>query len=158
MAYRTQKFLLLAAFTAYFFIGMFSQTIPGGEVYPFFSWSLFSTIPNERAVYTMEINRIGDIVYNPPLPFSETKFLFDTIHQAPTEYTTFISKLGLALDKDDEQNIDLYRAKLERIFPETAYSYTVFRVEYNPVEHWKSGTYTLQRALGTFDQRDRLAL
>lgn len=140
LTYRDKKRAVLSFLILYACAGFLANLAPRGEVYPFFSWSLFSAIPNQIKMYTIEISRIGNTYYDPPLLFSETKFLFDRIGQSPTQYLGPIQGLGYAID--ERGDIEAKQNVVAKMFSSDTYTYTVYYVVYDPLELYTTGDYT----------------
>ncbi|MEK7627917.1 MAG: hypothetical protein AAB421_00655 [Patescibacteria group bacterium] len=150
MPYSIAKGVIFSFLAMYFVLGFMTSFAQKGEVYPFFSWSLFSYTPNKGEAFTMEITAVGGKVQNPPIAFNETRPLFEKISQSPTQYTPIIRDLGIALAHNKTSAIDLLSKKLSLLFPSGRFSYDILRIEYDPVEYWRSKTYTTHEVLGTF--------
>lgn len=146
MSYAVEKKLVLGFLAFYFVAGVYAV-----DQYPFFNWALFTKIPNEQTDFTIEVRSFDGTKYDPPLAFSETRFIFDAIGQSPTQYTQPISELGQALDRDDGTRIAERRAYIERVFDGKEFSYDVLKITYDPVELWRTGAYRSREVIASYD-------
>lgn len=126
------------------------------ESYPLFAWQLFSYIPNERTEYTIAVHQWGDSVYDPPLAFSELRFIAEAADSSPTEYIPDVQELGMAVEKGADERIDMYQQRVSHLFGNKPFRYDVRRVRIDPVEYWKTGTYKEEVLLGTFERKGQL--
>jgi hypothetical protein len=158
LSYEAKKMAIAASLIVYCTVGIASKSYfilahrpPTTELYPFFSWYLFADIPQTHTEYRIEVLSLGERTYEPPLPFSDTAFLFARIGRAPTEYTPIIQALGTAITAGDEPRVGELRGQLETMFSGTPARYSVVRVVYDPLIYWKSGAYITHETMGTFD-------
>ncbi len=150
MTYEVQKRIVLVLLALYFCIGLYDNYFYGNERYPVFSWSLFSSIPNEKTTYTVAISRLGVNTYQPPLRFDESRHLFELLGQSPTQYTPMIENMGMALDRGDTERFTREKEHFERMFGNAAFSYDLLRVRYDPLEYWQYQTFISTTSLGVF--------
>lgn len=146
MTYRAWKTCAFTFLAVFFVAGTLVR-----DAYPFFNWALFARVPNTQTTYTIEIHRVGTRVFDPPLPFSETRFLFEKIGQSPTDYTDTVVNLAVAMGEHDPTRVARERAVLEKIFGNEPFRYALLAVEYDPLEHWKSGTYRASTMVAVFE-------
>jgi hypothetical protein len=146
MSYGAWKLCAYAFLVVFFVAGTLVR-----DAYPFFNWALFSRVPNTQTTYTIEVSKVGVREFDPPLPFSETRFLFEKIGQSPTDYTQAIVNLAQAMEEHDAARVVEERATLEKIFGGEPYRYTLLSVEYDPLELWKSGTYESSTTIAVFE-------
>lgn len=153
ISYEAQKMIVIAGLILYFAAGVFERAEKhGAETYPFFSWYLFAEIPNpSNEAYTVHILSIGDTVYDPPLPFSETRPLFEQIRQSPTEYTHEIDELGRAVTRGHKKLAARYQAEFEKMFSGQPARYELVRISYDPVLDWKRREHASSTPIAVFD-------
>lgn len=151
MSYSDRKYAVVAILALYFCAGVFVELKNGNrEGYPVFSWRLFAVVQNTAYTFKIEIMELGDITYDPPLKFSESRFLFDKIDQSPTEYERAVRNLGLAIENNDVENIQTYRKKIEQIFPTDTYRYAVVEVSYDSLDYWRTHEYDILQTLAVY--------
>lgn len=109
------------------------------EVFPLFSWSLYSTVPREAADYGMRILAVEGRRLHPPLFFEDAKSYFPHVHQAQLIAT--VQFLGRALDSGNTEAVKRYRRLLERhhLRGRGAVRYEIVRRRYNTLARWSSG-------------------
>lgn len=152
MSYSDKKYAVIVVLALYFLVGAFVELKNGnGEAYPVFSWRLFAVVQNTVHTFTLEIMQLGETTYDPPLKFSESKFLFDALSQSPTDYEQAIRNLGWALRGDDVEGIRTYRGKVERIFSTDRYRYSVVEVSYDSLDYWRTGEYDVVQTLAVYE-------
>lgn len=125
------------------FFGLTTADKGEHEPYPFFSWSLFSKIPNDRDEWTLEVLQAGGMRYDPPLRFSQLTGFFSRIGQSPVQYQQILREMRFASQRSDAAALASGRKELERMFPPGAFSYRVVHVSYTPVEYWNSQHYRI---------------
>ena len=109
------------------------------EVFPLFSWSLYSTAPREEADYGLRIMEVGGGALNPPLFVEDAKTFFPYVNQAQLIAT--VQFLGRALDSGNTEAVKRYRHLLERhhLRGRGAVHYEIVRRRYNTLARWSSG-------------------
>jgi len=154
VSYKARKRVALSFLGVYFLFALFLHGTPYQDLYPFFSWSLFSTIPNPKEEYTIEISQFGANVYDPPLTFSETKFIFDEINQSPTEYTPRIRNLGRAIESYDIQKAERLEREMSALFSGKEFAYTLLKINLHPLQLWETGRYEIIEVVGAFSSEN----
>jgi hypothetical protein len=151
MSYPTLKKFVLSSLALYFVIGVcVNYLTPTREVYPFFSWNLFSGIPNVGHETVLEILLYEGTEYDPPLQAAENAFVFQYAHQTPNYYRPLITDLGNAIKSHDAPRIADDRKKLERVFPPSPVRYRIVEITYDPLERWNTGALRSRNILGEF--------
>ena len=149
MSYGRVKLALFLGMAIYALIAVSIRGVTQ-DVYPVFSWSLFSHIPQPKVKFFMEIQQLGMDTYDPPLRFSQTKFVFDDIKRSPTDYDVPLQRLGEAIGEGDAWRIQKIRERLEKMFGERAFNYVVVEAKIDPMVYWKTGKYEVIRFMGEF--------
>jgi len=105
---------------------------PSRELFPFFTWSLFSWIPETRHQYVIEIQRIDGQRYDPPTHMQE----FEEFADGTTLAYKTIQDLGRSGGADDRK-----RATFEtRYLKGRNVDYRIVRLSFAPLERWHHGT------------------
>ncbi len=155
--YQALKYIVFIFLAAYVIGGLATNPYTifgeqdGKEVYPVFSWFLFAKIPTPQSKYVLRLHSYGTEVYNPPLAFEETSFLFRAIGQTPTRYLQEVSSFGREIEQG--RNGEPYRTNLEKIFMKPA-RYEIVRIHYDSLEYWKTGLTKKEKVLGIFSTED----
>jgi len=137
-------FYAASAWYAHFFA-------PNENLYPLFSWNLFSYIPNEVQTYTITILSYSHTVYNPPLAFDKKLFLLTSVNRSPNELIWEIGELGRALKAQDTDAIKRGRTLVETLFRGVPTRYEVYYATYDPLTHWETGAFKEMRSVGIID-------
>lgn len=117
------------------------------ELYPIFSWDLFSAVPNSQKRFTIRFKRIGDEYYNPPLYAHEANTIFAERGTAGTEYTLPLQSLGYSIMQKDTLSIEAAETLLRPLFKEQPHTYDILYVTYDPVTFWREGTFTKEELI-----------
>jgi hypothetical protein len=103
----------LAVMVAY--LGVIGIRRGEDELLPFFTWSLFSRVPEREAVhYSIRLVEVDGRTLDPPVYFDEASALLATT-QLPEANTT-LQDLGRAVEAGDEDAVDAARSTLESRF------------------------------------------
>jgi hypothetical protein len=131
---------MLAFLVIYTIIGLATKPMLEKDTYPFYSWSLFSDVPNEIVEYTIAVTGRAGVPELQPVLFRKenTATMFTKKHSALYYFDT-IQRLGAAIANSDTLTIVKERSLLEEdMLPET--SYDVVRVRYNPLDYFRDGS------------------
>jgi len=145
-----QKTVIALIFATYACFGVLLEYFIHGEIYPVFSWSLFSVIPNPTVDTTIRVHEMHGKQYEPPLTFQDLTFLFTEIGHSPTQYTPIIKRLGDAIKDDNQEKIDKERAHLEALFGTMPFRYDVVRITYDPIVFFSTHTPEDERIIASF--------
>lgn len=153
LPYGLLKKIAIAVLAVYFFMGLVERGYRhGGELYPFFSWYLFALIPNPQPdAYELLLHSYDGTDYDPPLHFSQTRFIFEELRQSPTEYTTSINGMGGALFQGYPRLAVQHQERLEQMFGGKQATYEILHVEHDPVLYWRAGFHASSTSLGVFE-------
>lgn len=142
---------LIAILIVYFVAGNASQKLVPGvdEIFPFFGWSLFSSVPNEDRRFTILIAAHDGRVFDPPVPFL----------QAPDDVVVgnrfvgrkVIDKMGRAKKRGRGRKVKKYRSLLEENYLRGQVRYDLIYERYDPLEKWKTGGRSQYENLGSFE-------
>lgn len=138
-------FLIIYAFAGFFF------TRDNKEVYPFFSWDLFSRVPGETFEdFDLLIHKIGDKEFNPPVFFKQTEGLYDKRDTRIGNYHPLIINLALSVKDQNLDEIFRNRSILESKFLLHPVEYEVVTVKFNTIERFETGRILEIRGLDKF--------
>lgn len=127
----------------YFLFGMLTALLGAKEIFPFFSWSLFSFIPNENREYAIIVYEYDGIIVSPPQLFQQ---LFQEakgiIRQSDSIIAhNLIQDFGNAYEGNEIRKAEKIRKLFNANFIKTPAQYSLIRIIYNPIERWKTGKY-----------------
>lgn len=121
------------------------------EIFPFFSWDLFTYVPTQvKQDFSLSIVAIGGQPLAEPVYFEQAKTLFAKADAI--EAMDAIQNLGLAVSANDPAEIARVRAYLEPLFLSDAgaVEYTLVTRWFNPLERWETGVFVREQPLMTF--------
>jgi hypothetical protein len=124
---------------------------PRREFFPFFSWSLFSDIPNTRSTFELYIHRVNHEVYDEPKNFYELPEHFHAARRRVSTISKSVKAVGRALAFGDHA-ADRLRAVLEDQLLAEALSidYEITRVVFRPLDRWHTGELIRRKTVGRF--------
>jgi hypothetical protein len=120
------------------------------EVFPLFSWSLYSTVPREEADYGVRVLTVGGQALDPPLFFEDARSFFPYVNQSQLMMT--VQLLGRALDSGNAEAVKRYRRLVERhhLRGRGVVHYEIVRRAFNTLARWATGKFRVVRSVGTF--------
>ena len=126
---------LLVGYAVLSTVGSFAiggpRTHPSKELFPFFTWSLFSWVPDTRHLYVVEVMRIDGNALLPPKDLREIA-AFDG-------ESTLAYKATQELGRSRGRNESLRQTFEARYLKNRDVEYRLVRKTYNPLERWRSG-------------------
>ena len=139
-SYARRLILFPVLLVAYFIVAVVGHNRAGQEVFPFFTWSLFTYIPSPIARPELWVKRVGENKFQDPKPYYQLKRYFPTASRGDSVVAKLVSRMVAAHgNARAEQFEDL------RILLETKYlngkdvDYIIAVVSYEPIERWRSG-------------------
>lgn len=106
------------------------------EIYPFFSWFLFSKVPVKRDQYEIWVHRFANHDFTPA---REYQSLGGTLPYAgsPVSYAV-IQRMGEALKKGDEQAFEKLRVFFEEVMLPAPCTYDLTVISAAPLERYRN--------------------
>jgi len=144
-------------FMSYASLGLILETFIRGtnEIFPIYSWSLFSRIPNNVHDFGLRILTVGDVKLNPTLYFQEA----DQWLPKASSITAYVNiqKLGKAILSEDAARVEDIRRVFEPLYLGGVGSvhYEVVRRSYNPLDRWKHRRFKSVRSLAFFESSEK---
>lgn len=126
MKFETQEKLVLGMLAAYFIVASIYKFLPAHHLYPFFSWDLYSTIPNKFSLYEIKFYEVDGTKYNPSVSYKE---LFP---EKADELRLFAGDLSVSAKKGDKLRIKYSQEDLTRILGEGRIDYELLEYVYTP--------------------------
>lgn len=149
-AYRRLQWGIAAFVLLYALIGNAVWFRHYREIYPIFSWDLFSYVPNEVADFGLRITRTGDTVLDFPIYFEAATGLVPDA-QSIVAYTN-IQALGVAIMAG--QSVELaaaaHRVESLHLYTLMPVEYEIVRRRYSPLARWREGEFLSEEAIGAF--------
>jgi hypothetical protein len=120
------------------------------EIFPLFSWSLYSTVPREAVDYGMRILEVDGRRLNPPLLVEEVRPRFP--HANQRQLLMAVQSLGRALDGGNTEAVRAYRRLVERhhLRGRGVIRYEIVYRRFNTLARWTRGELKSVRAVATF--------
>ena len=137
LSYNRLKIFIGGFLIVYFVIGFLTRYIPKGEVFPFFSWKLFDSIPNTSTEYGVLVSIYNGKSFQPPRLFKDAKGIipqYDSI-----QARNIIQNMGKAHVKAQIEERERLRRLFEKNFLKLPARYQLIRMRYNPLQRWKNG-------------------
>jgi hypothetical protein len=132
---------------AYFVGGLLTLALPQREVFPVYSWFLFSLVPQSGSQYGLLLKEVDGQELAPPVLYQDAEGWIETPHSV----TVFklVQQLGAALEHDGP-DAQRFRELLENewLLPQTRYEIVTINVD--PIARWKTGEYAITRRGKTF--------
>lgn len=148
-SYRRLKLLVAALLCGYAAAALVLKVTlrRDGEVFPVFSWSLYSTVPGEDTDYAVRILSVGGKALDPPLFLQEARSFFTGTE--PTAAFMTMQRLGDALEKRDADEVKAHRRLLEEhhLRGQGVIRYEIVRRRFNTLARWSSGGFTSVRTV-----------
>ena len=117
-------------------IGYAAIPLPGNEIFPFYSWTMFSLTPTMGDQFVVAIVHIHGDDLATPLDFQQAGGLV-TNSQSIVAYRD-IQNMGRALLAHDTEALDSIRHLFERNYLPPGTRYQLWRTHYDPLVHWRS--------------------
>lgn len=154
----------VALFLLYLALAVLSplHLIERQEVFPFFSWSLFSSPKKLVTMYSVLIEKDGGAatVATPPPRFESAggyARLLDSplaTHIGLVKVLATFSREAGAPNANVQAIFAAYRPQVDSVLRKQAVRYHLFRTQYDPIELFRERRYRDARYVATFELRD----
>ncbi|MGH7452132.1 MAG: hypothetical protein ACRENG_12355 [bacterium] len=117
------------------------------DIYPFFCWDLFSSVPNNVVDYGLRLTHIGDQALAEAVYFKPGRDL-----QYSVTFYDNIQKLGKALEAGQSDQMAAARIKVEKLylsFPKPL-RYEIVNRQFSPLTCWRTGRFAHEKVIGRF--------
>ena len=130
-------------------------THPVKELFPFFSWSLFSDVKNERIEYSIVIHQLDDETFAEPLDLREASGLPAFGGSRSLSYKA-LQNVGSALRSKDEGSMADLEVFETQYFSGHDLDYEIIRKTFDPIRRWHDQNDFLKReSVGRYEYRGR---
>lgn len=124
---------------------------PRREYFPFFSWSLFSDIPDRRSTFELYIHRVNQEAYDEPRNFYELPEYFRAARRRNSTIAKSVKAVGRALARGEDQAEHLRAVLEDQLLAEQAsIDYEITRVVFRPLDRWRHGELIRREPLARF--------
>ena len=114
------------------------STHPSRELFPFFTWSLFSKVSDSRREYHIAITALDGRIFDPPVDMRSID-VFPNYSDSRSLGYKALQNLGRSLSRDAKGS-DLDRERFSaRFFGDHDVDYQINRHGYNPLKRWREG-------------------
>ena len=125
---------------------------PKGEVFPFFNWSLFTKVSDQRSICEVEILALDGVALETPTRFYDLPKRFAAAQQRSSSIVKLAWRMAKVHKSGDVEQFARLRSVLETSYlgdvDQMTYRLVVYR--YNPIERWRSGAVQSAEILGEF--------
>ena len=142
-------YVLISTLTAFVITG--PSTHPSRELFPFFTWSLFSRVSDARTEYRILVLSIDDQIFDEPVDMRAIDAMPSFSDSRALGYKA-LQNLGRAL-RLKQAGVDNQRRRFEdRYFGRHDVDYIVMHHLYNPLRRWHEGSDTDEvRVIGRYN-------
>lgn len=146
--YRRMQWGFATLALLYFLVGNGAWLWGNREIYPIFSWDLFSYVPNEVVDFGLRITKTGNTELEPPLYFEAAVDLLPDA-QSIVAYTN-IQALGAAIRAGQPVELAADRVAALHLYPLLPVEYEIVQRRYAPLDRWRTGAVRSEELLGAF--------
>ncbi|MBI5613361.1 hypothetical protein HY947_00380 [Candidatus Gottesmanbacteria bacterium] len=137
MTYQMTRTFLLFLLIVYAILGFLSRFSRGHELYPFFSWKLFDTVPNVRNEFLIKITSLGEKIISPPVYYLDRKEFISPFSSSASLVQRKINALVRAYRNKNAQDFEQGKRAIENSFT-LPISYDVVETRFIPLEFLKN--------------------
>lgn len=121
------------------------------EIFPIFSWSLYSKIPNTVEIFSLKITQLNGKKLNTPLFFEDSHSLFHDANSVQAYQT--IQDLGWSINRGDIDRGNEIRRYLEEIYlgGYKNIKYELVKRSFNPLNRLKSGELIYEKNIAEYE-------
>lgn len=154
---RLRQSIFFIFYLLYFVIAFLGTSLSKGEIFPIFSWSLFSHVTPIFHDYEVEISRVDDMIYNPPVNFFTLKNSFRHAGARNISILKAARAYHLAMLREPSR-LAVLRSVIEGKYlgGVRRVDYQIVVVAYDPLQRWRTGEVIRKwqiAALSTEDSR-----
>jgi hypothetical protein len=149
---RLQKFIVVVLLV-YVSIGYGFHALKLRELFPMFSWELFSFVPaRNRVDFGMLITRVNGEELPEPVYFEEAESFLSEAHTIQAYGS--IQLFAVAIVKNDEAETERIRSYFESLFFDEidSISYQIVRRRVDLLSLWETGEYDEETLLAAFEK------
>ncbi len=146
---RQQQRLAAGFLAACVVIGLLGGLTKRREIFPLYSWFLFSLVPTHTVAFDVLIHAAGERTYEPPISY---RLAVDSVRN-PHSIVSYraVQDLGRAVEAGDDDEATRLRRAFEVRFRGWPVRYDLVKVDSdNPLAHWKTGQPQRSSLLASF--------
>lgn len=149
--YRITQWAIVLSLILYPLIAFTTIGLPQRELFPFFSWELFSHIPPpEITSYGIRFSSANGQTLTPPIYFEEAKHL--TPYADSVDAFVTIQSLGQAVEQSDQSKMMATQQLIQSAYfgELTSANYQLVRRRFDLLERWQLNQYAQENVLTDF--------
>lgn len=152
MSYNAIKIFLVTVIISYFYVAFYvTSHVPEGEVYPFFSWFVFTRVPPEsNTEYTLKILEYEGRKLDPPIFLKDAYKTYLTPSIAPPTYNYIVQSLADNVIAEQPDKVEQYRNALEGGFLSREAVYEIVEIRFDTLEYYKTGKFYESESVAIF--------
>ncbi|MEM7331236.1 MAG: hypothetical protein AAF490_04020 [Chloroflexota bacterium] len=148
--YRSAQWTVVLIIVIYTAVSYTTTRFRGSELFPFFNWSLFTKVPNEKHDFGLRLLTVDGEPLSEPIYFEEADAWFDEAHSIVAYQA--IQQFGSAVREADETTIEEIRPFVESTYLENqTVRYELVRRTYLPISRVQTGAFVNEEVLGQFE-------
>lgn len=123
------------------------------EIFPVFSWSLFSYVSDRAKQIELEILEIDHAALAAPVYFYALRDEFCAAQKRDVTLSKLLERLAAALRSGNVKATESLRRVLERTYltGHRQVRYRIVLAKFHPIERWRNGTVRSKQELGRFE-------
>lgn len=135
--YQRKKWACFLFLCCIVLIGYSAIPLPGNEIFPFYSWTMFSLVPAQESEYVVLITEFQGKPVRPPQEFQRAGDM--VVNHASIVAYRDIQNMGLAYEANDSKLFQHYQSLFEQnyLLPQTHYE--LDKTTYDPLTRWRTG-------------------
>lgn len=152
--YRVSRYFAPLLVCSYVTVAVFTTHVNGGEVFPFFNWSLFSYSANLRTNYALRLLSINGHSLPSPRLYFDMKETFVHARQRDVNLSKAVRTLVDALLAGDKEEVGRARGLIEQRYMADVSSaeYDIVDLTYDPIQRLRTGEIKGIVVLATYDK------
>lgn len=150
-AYRNYQKFVVIFLALYLVIGYGFKLTQDREIFPIFSWSLFTNVPNQINDYGIRIVAIDGQELDTPFYYEEGKDTFIDYDSAQAYFN--FRDFGRALTAGNTERVEEIRGYLESLYLEEAgqIRYEVVARSWDAVDRWNGGGFLTEEVIAVYE-------
>ncbi|MCB0167155.1 MAG: hypothetical protein KDI79_23200 [Anaerolineae bacterium] len=147
--YRTLQLIILAFVLTYAITASCTWYFYRKEIFPLFSWQLFSHVSAEKVDFGLRVTHIDDRPLNKPVYFEEAPALFPDAGSI-VAYSN-IQALGQAIEANRLETVGQLKIQFENRYlsHDQSLTYEIVKRKFIPIDRRKSGDFVSEETLTT---------
>lgn len=134
------RIFVISFLILYFILGKSTDYFRTGEIFPIYSWQLFSFVPQKTITeFAIEIQELQGKKLETPQLFQNMRSIIPGASLF-TAYRT-IQNLGRAQTRNNSIKTEKLKKQFEDLYLKLPAKYDLIQITFDPLERWENGTY-----------------